>query len=91
MISLMGGREEKRTIDGRFTWWPSIVQPLAITVTVCLVGGWKINNDLNWRRTMILLAWEKDQTKQWRPCNPVQRMEPHQIARLMRLMRAQRR
>ncbi len=59
MTLLTGGREEERTIDGHSTWRPSIVQPPAITVTVWLVGGWKINNKLKWRRTTILLAWEE--------------------------------
>jgi hypothetical protein len=88
---LTGGKEEERMINGCSTARPSIVQPPTITIPICLVGGWKINNHLKWRRTTILLAWEKEQIKQRRPCGPVQRIEPHQIAQWMRPMRAKRR
>ncbi len=68
-----------------------IVQLQTITITVCLVDGWRINNNLEWRRTAILLAQEEERSKQRRPCRgPVQKMEPHQIARSRRPMRAQR-
>jgi hypothetical protein len=36
-----------------------IGQVPTITITVYLVGGWTINDDLKWRRTMILLACPK--------------------------------
>jgi hypothetical protein len=63
MVLLTGGREEERTFDGRSTGWMSIVQLPTITVTICLVGGWTINKALKCRKTTILLAREKEQTK----------------------------
>jgi hypothetical protein len=91
MILLAGGREEERMINSRSTGRPLIVQPPTITVSVCLVGGWRINDNLKWRRTTILFAREEEWTKQLYPRNPAQRMEPHQIAWLTRLTRVQRR
>ena len=46
MISLAGGREEERRCIGRSTGRPSIIQPPTITVTICLVRGETINNNL---------------------------------------------
>jgi hypothetical protein len=88
---LMDGREEERTIDGCSTEQLYIVQLPMITITVCLVGGWMINDNHKWRRTTILLAQEEEWTMQWRPHVLERRMEPHQIAQLMRLTKAQRR
>jgi hypothetical protein len=36
MILLAGGEEEERTSVSRSTGRPSIIQPLPITITVCL-------------------------------------------------------
>jgi hypothetical protein len=58
----MGGREEERIIDSHFTGWQSIVHLPRITVTICLVGSWMINNNLKRRRTTIFLAQEEEQT-----------------------------
>jgi hypothetical protein len=68
-----------------------IVQPPTITVTICLVDGWRINNNLEWRRREILLAQEEERPKQRWPCHgSARKMEPHQIAWSRRPMRAQR-
>ncbi len=67
MISLMVGGEEVRTNNNSSTGGPSIVQLPMIAVTICLVGGWMINNDLEWRRRTIMLAQEEEKTKQQQP------------------------
>ncbi len=91
MILLMGGREEGRTINSCSTGGPSIVQPPMITITVFLVGGWMINDNLEWRRMAISLAREEEQIKQRQPRHgPARKMEPHQIAGSTRPTRAQR-
>jgi hypothetical protein len=91
MMLLAGSGEEGRRIYSRSTRRPSIVQLPTITITVYLVGGWMINNNLEWRRTAISLAQEEERTKQRRPRRgPAQKMEPHRIARSRRPMRSQR-
>ena len=51
MILLAGGGEEERRCVDCSTGRPLIVQPPMVTITVCLLSGWTINNDLKRRRT----------------------------------------
>jgi hypothetical protein len=87
---LIGGGEEGRKIDSCSTGRLSIIQLPTITITVCLVGAWTINNNLELRRMALLLAQEEEWTKQRRPHpGPERKMEPHPIARSTRPTRAQ--
>ncbi len=63
MNLLMSGGEEERRIDSHSTGLPPIINLPMITLTVCLVGGWSINDDLKWRRTTISFVWEEEWTK----------------------------
>ncbi len=81
MILLVGGEEEERTSVSRSTGRPSIIQPPPITLTVCLVIGWTINDDLKRRRTTILSSREEERTKQRRPRGLTRGMETHLITR----------
>ena len=50
MISLGGVGEEERRYVSCSTGKPSIVQPMTVTVTVCLLSGSMINDNLKRRR-----------------------------------------
>jgi hypothetical protein len=63
MTLLVGNRVEERTSIGHSPRWPSILQPPTNSIIVCLIGGWTVVDNLKRRRTVILLAWEKEQKK----------------------------